>query len=77
MRVSCRDLIGRHALYLPVIVVLQKLGLITCHNVAQADSPFEEPGVIAPRGIDKIQGPFRRVIVVQQHVASGDRLSGA
>jgi hypothetical protein len=40
MRSFCRDLIGRCAPYLPVIVVLQKPGLITGHDTTEADSPL-------------------------------------
>jgi hypothetical protein len=35
---SCRDFIDQYTPYLPTIVVLQKLWLVTGHNIAEVDS---------------------------------------
>jgi hypothetical protein len=43
---SRQDLISRKALYLPVIVVLQKSGLITGRDRSRRSIGFEELGVI-------------------------------
>jgi hypothetical protein len=34
---ACRNFIGRYAPYLPTIVVLKKLRLVTCSNITEAD----------------------------------------
>jgi hypothetical protein len=45
MRRSSRNCIARHAPYLPVIVVLEKPRLVTCHDITEADSllAFKHP----------------------------------
>jgi hypothetical protein len=45
MRLFCRHFIGSYALYLLMIVVLEKPRVVTCHDIAEADSllAFEHP----------------------------------